>query len=50
MHDGTFPTFSDITKVEGPLVRHVEALWAEIHTLQDRVKELEKQVKQSNQE
>jgi hypothetical protein len=42
MHEWTSLEFSDVTKIDGPLIRHVEALWAEIHTLQERVRELEK--------
>lgn len=38
-------TFEQLTKVKGPVNRHLEALWAEIKTLKERVEKLEKERK-----
>lgn len=34
-------SFKDITKVEGPVLRHIEQLWDEIRSLRKRVSMLE---------
>lgn len=33
--------FNELTKIEGPLIRHIEQLWDEIKRLKERVKQLE---------
>ena len=33
--------FENLTKIEGPLIRHIEQLWDEINKLKQRINELE---------
>ena len=34
------PRFTDISKIDGPLERHIEQLWDEINKLKDEIRRL----------